>query len=93
MAAKTDEQKHLRCQLAEKDNAVETANRRSREEGGGINMNKSEREREIKELFLARSMIRFASLLHRAKFGRVAVNMSYCIDLTLIRGVYACLCE
>lgn len=45
----------------------ETANRRSREEGGGINMNKSEREREIKKLFLARPVIRFASLLHHAK--------------------------
>ncbi len=32
-------------------------------------------------------MIRFASLLHRAKFGRVAVNMSYCIDLALIKEV------
>ncbi len=66
----------------------ETANRRSREkEGRGVNMNKSEQEREINELFLARAMIRFASLLHRAKFGRVAVNMSYYIDLSLIKEV------
>jgi len=50
-------------------------------------MNKSEQEREINELFLARAMIRFASLLHRAKFGRVAVNMSYYIDLSLIKEV------
>ncbi len=48
-------------------------------------MNKSERE--INELFLARAMIRFASLLHRAKFGRVAVNVSYYIDLSLIKEV------
>ncbi len=73
----------------------ETANRRSREkEGRGVNMNKSEQEREINELFLARAMIRFCfpvapsqvwsggcqyELLHR--------------PLSNQRGVYACLCE
>lgn len=74
LPVKADEQKELRFKLAERRQyavrQTEGAVERMRE----INMNKSKRGREIKELFLARAMIRFAP----SQVGWVAVNMSYC---------------